>query len=94
MQAGSKRRLLLCSSKKGIKEICKISVEGTLYEFLCLWFGLDPASPIFTKISKVPISLLRRLHTRVIIYLDDMLLMSQILEELLMSRDAIIFLLT
>ena len=29
-----------------------------------------------------------------IIYLDDMLLMSQTLEELLMSRDTIIFLLT
>ena len=56
--------------------------------------GLGPAPLIFTQILKVPIFLLRRLQIRVIIYLDDILLMSQTLEELLMSRDTIIFLLT
>ena len=62
--------------------------EGTLYKFLC------QAPLIFTKILKVAIPLLRRPQIRVIIYLDDMLLMSQTLEELLMSRDTVIFLLT
>ena len=91
LHAGPKGRLLLCSSEKGIKEIC---TEGTLYDFLCLCFGLGPVPMIFTKILKVPISLLRGLQICVIIYLDDILLMSQTLEKLLMSRDAIIFLLT
>ena len=50
-------------------------------------FGLCPAWTI-------PISSLRRLENSVIIYLDDMLLMSLTLEELFMSRDTIIFLLT
>ena len=53
------------------------------------WSG--PAPLIFTKILKVPISLLRRVEICVIIYLDDMLLMSQTLEELSMSRDTKFF---
>ena len=81
MKAGPKSCLLLCSSKKEIK-LCKVSVEGTLYEFLCLCFGLNSAPLLFTKTSKVTISLLRRLHIRVIIYLDNMLLKSQTLGEL------------
>ena len=67
--------------------------SGSLYEFLCLCFGLDPAPRIFTKLIKVPISVLSRINIRVIIYLDDMLLMGQTMEEILMSRDTTIFLL-
>ena len=83
--------------KKESRKYVWLQWEGTLtlYEFLCLCFGLGLAPLIFTKILKVPNSLLRRLQVRVIMYLDDMLLMSQTLEELrLMSRDKIIFLLT
>ena len=36
--------------------------EGTTYEFLCMTFGLGPAPKIFTKLLKVPVSLLRRDH--------------------------------
>ena len=46
---------------------------------------------IFTKILKTPIFPLRRVQIGVIIYLDNML--PQTLEELLMSGDAIIFVL-
>ena len=82
--------------KKESRKYVRFQWEGTLYEFLCLCFGLGSASLILTKILKVPISLLRRLQILVIIYLGDMLLMSQTLalEELLMSRDTMIFLLT
>ena len=80
--------------KKESRKYVRFQWKGTLYEFLCLCFGPGPDPLKFTKILKVPISLLRRLQIRVIIYLDDMLLMSQTLEELLMSRDTIIFLLT
>ena len=54
--------------------------------------GLDPLR--FTKILKVPISLLRSLQICMVIYLDDMLLISEKPEELLMGKDAITFLLT
>ena len=49
-----------------------------LYEFLCLCFGLGPAPRIFTKLLKVPISVLRRLMIRVIIYLDDLFILGKV----------------
>ena len=61
VQAGTKRRVLSCFSKKELVKYVRFQWEGTLYEFLCLCFGLGPALLIFTKILKVPISLLRRL---------------------------------
>ena len=67
--------------------------SGNLYEFLCLCFGLGPAPRIFTKLLKIPISILRRINIRMIIYLDDMLLLGQTMEETIMSRDTVIFLL-
>ena len=80
--------------KKESRKYVQFQWEATLYEFFCLCFGLGSAPLIFTKILKVPVFLLSRFQIRVIIYLDNMLLMSQTLEELLMSRDTIIFLLT
>ena len=47
---------------------------------------------IFTKIMKVPISMLRRLGIRLIIYLDDILIMASSKEELIAARDTTIFL--
>ena len=64
--------------------------KGLLYEFCCLCFGLSPAPLVFTKLLKVPISLLRKPSVK-IIYLDDMLLMASSLEDLLMARDTLIF---
>lgn len=77
----------MCFSKKGIKEIVRFQWDGTLCKFLCLCFGLAPAPLIFTKIFKLPISLVGRLQILVIIYLNDMLFMPQTLEEFLMSRE-------
>ena len=67
--------------------------EGRIYEFLSLCFGLGPAPRIFTKLLKVPIALLRRLNIRIIIYLDDMLIMCQSQGELVVARETLIFLL-
>ena len=67
--------------------------SGKLYEFLCLCFGLGPAPRIFTKLLKIPVSVLRRLNILIIIYLDDMLLIGHTIEETLMARDTVIFLL-
>ena len=58
--------------------------KGLLYKFCCLCFRLSPA-PVFTKLLKVPISLLRKLSVRIIIYLDDMPLMTSSLEDLMMA---------
>ena len=51
--------------------------KGTLYEFACLPFGLASAPRAFTKIMKPVIGLLRQLGIRIIVYLDDMLIMAQ-----------------
>ena len=45
----------------------------------------------FTKLIKVPISLLRELCIRIIIYLDGLLLMTASLEELLIAGGMLIF---
>ena len=67
--------------------------KGLLYEFRCVYFGLSPAPLIFTKLLEVPISLFRKLSVRIIIYLKDMLVIPSSLEDLLMARDTLIFIL-
>ena len=39
--------------------------------------GLGPAPCIFTKLLKIPIAILREIQIIIIIYMDDMLLMSK-----------------
>ena len=53
-----------------------------LYEFQCLPFGLSTAPRTFTKVLKPVIALLRQRGLRVIIYLDDLLLLHSNLKEL------------
>ena len=63
------------SLQKNSRKYVQLRWSGNLYEFLCLCFGLDPAPRIFTELLKIPISILRRINVRMIIYLDGMLLM-------------------
>ena len=67
--------------------------SGKLYEFFCLCFGLGPAPRIFTKLLKIRVLVLCRLNILIIIYLDGMLLIGHTIEETLMARDTVIFLL-
>ena len=75
------------------RKFLRFQRNGTLYEFICLCFGLGPAPRVFTKLLKIPISLLRKINIRVIIYLDDMLILSHTIREAHMSRDTVIYLL-
>ena len=54
----------------------KFRWEGQLWMFKTLPFGLSSAPFIFTKVMKPVVATLRRLGIRVILYLDDMLLMA------------------
>ena len=67
--------------------------KGLLYKFCCLFFGLSPPPLVSTKLLKVPISLFRKLSVRIIIHLDNMLLMTSSLEDFLMARHTLIFIL-
>ena len=51
--------------------------EGNAYQVHCLPFGITVAPWVFTKLMKVPVSYLRRMRIRLIIYLDDILVMNQ-----------------
>ena len=78
---------------KNSRKFVRFQWSDNLHEFLCLSFGLRPAPRIFTKLLKVSIALVRWVNIRIIIYLDDMLLMQRTLPEILMERDTMIFLL-
>ena len=67
--------------------------KGKLYQFLCLCFGLGPAPRLFTKLLKVPISLLRRIMIRLVIFLDDLLVFGSSEEEILEARDSVLYVL-
>ena len=67
--------------------------EYSLYEFLCLCFGLGPAPRLFAKLIKVPLSILHKLYIRIIAYLDDFVILGKTLEETVLSRDTVVCLL-
>ena len=93
VQGGPERCLLLHSFAQESSKISSISMEVKHYEFLYLCFGLGPAPRIFTKLLKIRIAVLRWIQIRIIIYLEDMLLMSQTINGLEIARDTLIFLL-
>ena len=55
------------------------------------WLRTSPNN--FYKILKVPISLIRRLNIKIVIYLDDMLLLGRSIKEVSIATDTVIFLL-
>ena len=56
-----------------------------------LWFGTSPKD--IHKVDESSLSLLRKLYVRLIIFLDDILLMASSKEELTFVRDTLIYLL-
>ena len=78
---------------ESIRKHLRFLWEGTIFEFVCLCFGLGPGPRIFTKLMKVPMTILRRLNMRLIIYLDDMLIMAKTPEEAKSHLNTIIYLL-
>ena len=75
---------------KSSRKYVRFPWEGNLYEFLCLTFGLGPGPRLFTKLLKIPIGFLRKLKIRLIIYIDDILIMGADLAEILMARDSVL----
>ena len=57
--------------------------QGKTYQFVSLPFGLTSAPRVFTKIMKPVVGLLRQMGIRLVIYLDDILIMHHSKEELL-----------
>ena len=74
---------------KDSRKLVRCLWEVDLYEFQCLSSGLEPASRVFTKLLKVTISVLRRLMIRVIIYLNDLLILGNSMSETFTARDGL-----
>ena len=51
--------------------------QGRIFEFSCLAFGLAPAPRIFTNILKVVMAFVRKQGVRLVIYLDDILIINE-----------------
>ncbi len=73
------------------KVLVMFTWEGKLYQFTCLPFGLAPAPLLFTKLLKPVMPLLRRLGLRMIIYLNDIIVLNQTQEGILRDRDSVLF---
>jgi len=55
---------------------------GQVFEFQCLPFGLSSAPRVFTKLLKPIVAFLRRQGIRLVIFLDDMIVLTQSKEDL------------
>ena len=62
------------------QKFIRFQFPGRTYQFTCLPFGLTSAPRIFTKILKPVTGILRKMGIRIIVYLDDMLIMNSTLE--------------
>lgn len=59
------------------KKLLRFPYRGSIYQFNCLPFGLSSAPWVFTKTTRPAVTTLRELGLRMIIYIDDMLLMAE-----------------
>ena len=75
------------------REYLRFTVEDQSYQFACLPFGLSSAPWIFTKILKPAAALLREHGVRLIVYIDDILIMAETMELAEEYTTALIFLL-
>ena len=78
---------------KESKSIPPFSLEGELYHFTCLPFGLASSPRIFTKCLKPLLVCLRALGLRPLVYLDDFLIMAHTREQCLEQAQLIVGLL-
>ena len=77
--------MLQRSTTQRFMKISTVSLSRELV-FLCLCFGLRPAPRIFTKLLKVPTSVLRRLVIKIIIYLDTLLILGNSMSQVFYGK--------
>ena len=67
--------------------------QGKTYQFNCLPFGLSSAPWVFTKTTKPVVTILRSLGLRMIIYIDDILILAADVKTAQEHTECMIFLL-
>ena len=68
------------------RKYLRFNFQGKSYQFNCLPFGLCSAPWVFTKTLKPAIALLREMGVRIIVYIDDMLVLAESRD---MAREAL-----
>ena len=68
--------------------------EGKVMQYRVLPFGLASGPRLFTNVMKPIVAILRRVGVRLIIYLDDIIIMNQTVEGITKDRDSLLHLLT
>ena len=71
----------------------RIFYVSSVKETISICFGLALAPLVFTKVMEISIAVKRRLNWRIIIYIDNILIMTGFKKELLLLRHTLIFLL-
>ena len=71
------------------KYLCSVWAREA-YEFQCLPFGLSSAPLVFTKLLKLVVGLLRCQGIRLILFLDDMLVLAQSKKDLVAQMTQIV----
>ena len=84
---------LSASIHKTSRTFLRFLRKGTSYQFKALPFGLCSAPRIFTKVLKPVTAFLRRKAIRVLIYLDDFLLLAATVEEAVKNTQLVVSLL-
>ena len=93
MQTGFEGCIYFSSIKSCIQKTCAVSLVREALRISLPLFWTTPSTRTSTKLIKIPVLVLRHLNIPIIIYLDDMLLIDHTIEEPLMARDTVIFLL-
>ena len=90
--AGYERCLFFSSTASVIKKLCSVFMVRESLRVPLIMFRLGTSSQNLHKIAKnTSVCVLRRINIRIVICLDDMLIMGQTMEEIIMSRDIVIF---
>ena len=74
------------------QQFLRFRVEGQCYQFTYLPFGLSCAPWTFMKVMKPLMTLLRSWGIRIIVYIDDMLVMARTREEANQHMEVLVFL--
>ena len=75
------------------RHLLLFKLKEKIYQFNCLPFGLCTAPRVFTKILKPAMEMLRSLSIRLVVYMDDMLLMAESRQKLTEHVQLTLFLL-
>lgn len=75
------------------QQFLRFMVRGLCYRFTCLQFDLSCAPWTFTKVMKPLVTLLRSWGVRIIIYIEDILILAETREEANQHMEVLLFLL-